>query len=101
MNDKSPPIRLTDLTIAYGERLLQEGVSFDVNKQDIFAIMGPSGCGKSTLLKHLIGLLKPTKGSICYSGTDFWHVSYDNQQKMRQNWGITYQGNGLFSSMTL
>ncbi|CAA0124918.1 putative ribonucleotide transport ATP-binding protein mkl [BD1-7 clade bacterium] len=101
MTTEHPPICVRDMTMAYGSRVIQSDVTFDVNREEIFAIMGPSGCGKSTLLKHLIGLLKPHRGSLAYSGTNFWNVEPSEQQKLRQNWGITYQGNGLFSSMTL
>ena len=48
-----------DLEMRFGERLIQTGISFTLEKGTIFAIMGGSGCGKSTLLKHLIGLMPP------------------------------------------
>ena len=101
MNQTASPITVNDLTMAYGQRVIQQNINFDVKHNEVFAIMGPSGCGKSTLLKHLIGLIEPAKGSIAYFGTDFWQVGENEQQKLRQNWGITYQSNGLFSSMTI
>ena len=94
-------IEVRDLTMAYGKKVIQHSLSFDINREDIFVIMGGSGCGKSTLLKHLIGLYQPAKGSITIDGSDFFNT--DDQQKvvMRKNWGVTYQSGGLFSAMTL
>ena len=57
-------IAVDQLEMRFGERLIQTGVSFQVEKGTIFAIMGGSGCGKSTLLKHMVGLLPPAAGSV-------------------------------------
>ena len=57
------PIRVDNLTMAFGSFVLQRDLTFDINRGDIFVIMGGSGCGKSTLLRHLIGLKAPAKGS--------------------------------------
>ena len=63
---KEPHIKVKDLTMAYGDFLIQKDLTFDINRGDIFIIMGGSGCGKSTLLKHLIGLNRPKTGKIFY-----------------------------------
>ena len=94
-------ISIRDLTMAYGSRLIQQDVSFDVMRGDIFVIMGGSGCGKSTLLKHLLGLLEPAKGTISYGEQNFTLAAPTERQKLRQHWGITYQSGGLISAMTL
>ncbi|MFT4768655.1 MAG: phospholipid/cholesterol/gamma-HCH transport system ATP-binding protein [Glaciecola sp.] len=94
-------ISVRGLTMAYGSRLIQQDVSFDVMRGDIFVIMGGSGCGKSTLLKHLLGLLEPAKGDILYGEQNFTHSGPGERQKLRQNWGITYQSGGLISAMSL
>ena len=63
-------ISVRDLTLAYGTRVIQRDVSFDVAAGDIFVIMGGSGCGKSSLLKNLLGLVEPAAGHIYYGATD-------------------------------
>ena len=68
---KSPHITVSDLTMAYGDFVIQKGLNFSINHNDIFIIMGPSGCGKSTLMRHLIGLKSPAHGQVFYSDTDF------------------------------
>jgi len=94
-------ISVRDLTMAYGPRVIQKNVSFDVQRGDIFVIMGGSGCGKSTLLMHLLGLLEPAQGEIVYGEQNFTTASPTERQALRQHWGITYQSGGLISAMTL
>jgi len=94
-------ISVQNLTMAYGPRVIQQNVSFDVQRGDIFVIMGGSGCGKSTLLMHLLGLLEPAQGEIVYGEQNFTTASPTERQALRQHWGITYQSGGLISAMTL
>lgn len=94
-------VEVRNLTMAYGSLVIQRDLSFDINRGDIFVIMGGSGCGKSTLLKHMLGLRPPSEGDILFNGVSFPRASADEQEAMRQRWGITYQSGGLFSAMTL
>lgn len=62
-------VRVNNLSVGYDkEHLILEDVSFSVGKGEIVAILGHSGCGKSTLFKALIGLLRPTRGTITIGG---------------------------------
>jgi phospholipid/cholesterol/gamma-HCH transport system ATP-binding protein len=94
-------LEVDDLEMRFGERLIQTGVSFKVEKGTIFAIMGGSGCGKSTLLKHLIGLLAPAKGTVTYDGVDYWAAEEAAQTKLRTGFGMLFQSAALWSSMTI
>jgi len=96
-----PHIEVRGLTMSYGSRVIQRDLDFTVNRGDIFVIMGGSGCGKSTLLKHMIGLYEPAAGEILYDGASFQRADDEERDRMRRRWGITYQGGGLFSAMTL
>ena len=101
MDAPQPHIEVRGLTMAYGSRVIQKDLDFTVNRGDIFVIMGGSGCGKSTLLKHMIGLYEPAAGEILYGGASFQRADDEERDRMRRRWGITYQGGGLFSAMTL
>ena len=94
-------ITVKDLTMAYGDYVLQSDLNFSVNRGDIFIIMGGSGCGKSTLLKYMIGLRTPEKGNIYYNGVDFYNCDPDEQEGIMRSFGILYQSGALWSSMTL
>jgi phospholipid/cholesterol/gamma-HCH transport system ATP-binding protein len=98
--DSQTHIEIRDLTMAYGDFIIQRDLNFNVNRGDVFVIMGGSGCGKSTLLKHMLGLIRPAAGDILYEGHSFTHASLAKQNSMRERWGITYQSGGLFSAMT-
>ena len=94
-------IKVEDLTIGYGNRVLMENLNFEVRKGEIFFIMGGSGCGKSTLLKHLIGLYTPLRGSIFIRGRDIAHADEAERLEIMRGFGVTYQGGALFGSMTV
>jgi phospholipid/cholesterol/gamma-HCH transport system ATP-binding protein len=74
VSKETPHIRVQDLSMAYGTRVIQEHLSFDVMREDVFVIMGGSGCGKSTLLKNMIGLMEPAHGEIFYDGVSLQRI---------------------------
>jgi len=94
-------IVIEDLTMAYGDFVVQHDLNFTINKGDIFIIMGGSGCGKSTLLHALVGLLAPARGRVLYSGESLWDAEPERRDAILRTTGVTYQGGGLWSSMTL
>ena len=59
---------MRDVTLAFGPKIIQQNLSFDVRRGSIFAVMGGSGCGKSTVLKSMIGLLRPRVGHFLCRG---------------------------------
>ena len=97
----TPHIQVSDLTIGYGDFVVQRGLDFVVNKGDIFVIMGGNGCGKTTLMRALIGLQRPLQGSVHYSGEDFWGASEEDRQRLKQRLGVLFQSGALWSSLTL
>jgi len=94
-------ISVRDLTMAYGERIIQKDLNFDVHRGDIFIIMGGSGCGKSTLVRNMVGLLRPAKGDVLYDGESFWQADDEKKAAFLRRFGILYQAGALWSSMTL
>jgi phospholipid/cholesterol/gamma-HCH transport system ATP-binding protein len=96
-----PHIIARDLTMAYGDFVLQRDLNFTVNRGDIFIVMGGSGCGKSTLLRHLVGLQKPAAGKVLYGDVSFWESDPEVRDSLTRRFGILYQSGALWSSMTL
>jgi phospholipid/cholesterol/gamma-HCH transport system ATP-binding protein len=94
-------IRVRDLTLAFGERVIQRDLNFDVNQGDVFIIMGGSGCGKSTLLRHLIGLMRPAAGEVLYRDGSLWAQTPAQRSRLLRRMGVLYQSAALWSSMTL
>ncbi|MDH5298189.1 MAG: ATP-binding cassette domain-containing protein [Desulfobulbaceae bacterium] len=99
--NNAPPIEVRNLTMAYGDFVIQRDLNFVVNKGDIFVIMGGSGCGKTTVMRALIGLQQPATGTVCYEGEDFWSAEPDRQARLKRRLGIMFQGGALWSSLTL
>ncbi|NLK97605.1 metal ABC transporter ATP-binding protein [Defluviitalea saccharophila] len=57
-------LEINNLSFGYDDKLILDNINFEINSGDYIGIVGPNGSGKSTLLKIILGLLKPTKGSI-------------------------------------
>lgn len=101
MEDKKPHIIVQDLTMAYGDFLIQRDLTFTINRGDIFIVMGGSGCGKSTLLRHLVGLQSPAKGKVLYGDVSFWDAEPEERETIMRSFGILYQSGALWSSLTI
>ncbi|MFT9016083.1 MAG: ATP-binding cassette domain-containing protein [Acetobacter sp.] len=94
-------ISVRDITLAFGEKVIQRNVSFDLRRGSIFAVMGGSGCGKSTLLKSMIGLLRPTTGQVLVEGQDYWAQDEQSRTELNHRFGVLFQSGALWSSMTV
>ena len=93
--------RVQNLRMGFERRLIQEKITFEVKRGEIFTIMGGSGSGKSTLLRHMIGLQEPQAGHVFYGGHDYWNTAPQQQDAIRRRFGVLFQGGALFSAMTL
>jgi phospholipid/cholesterol/gamma-HCH transport system ATP-binding protein len=89
-------IAVNDVTMGWGDEVLLERASFDVERGDVFVIVGGSGCGKSTLLRCLIGLEKPISGTVTIDG-----VSGAPPGAGRPRFGVMFQSGALLGSMTV
>jgi phospholipid/cholesterol/gamma-HCH transport system ATP-binding protein len=94
-------IEVNNLVTHYGAREILKNISFSIPKGLTTVILGGSGCGKSTLLKHLIGLLKPTKGNIFIHDKDITIMNEDGLNDIRKKMGVLFQGSALLNSMTI
>jgi phospholipid/cholesterol/gamma-HCH transport system ATP-binding protein len=97
----TPCLTIKNMTMAYGDFIIQRNLDFTINRGDIFIIMGGSGCGKSTLLMHLIGLQRPTKGDVMYGEESLWQTEHKTRQRILKSTGVLFQSGALLSSMTL
>jgi phospholipid/cholesterol/gamma-HCH transport system ATP-binding protein len=94
-------IVVRDLKMAYGSYVIQQNISFNVTRGEIFIIMGGSGCGKSTLMKSLIGLKEPAAGSVLIDGIDLWEGEPAEREQVMRTEGVLFQSGALWSSMTI
>ena len=105
-------IQVTDLKKYYNMGAIKalDGVTVDICRGDVMAVIGPSGSGKSTLLRSLNLLEEPTGGSIVFNGVDITKKKYKNEQGkmvkldidgLRQKMGMVFQHFNLFPHMTI
>jgi phospholipid/cholesterol/gamma-HCH transport system ATP-binding protein len=92
-----PAVSIQNVTAGYGGRAVQTGISVDIRKAEIFAIVGDSGSGKSTLLKAMAGLLAPQAGRILFEG----RTLDEHLQQGLPPFGMLFQGGALWTSMTV
>jgi putative ABC transport system ATP-binding protein len=93
---EAPVVSATDLTRRYGEGDTAvdalRGVSLDVRKGELTAVMGPSGSGKSTLMHILAGLDRPTTGEVTIAGTKLSTLNDNELTKLRrEHIGFVFQ----------
>jgi phospholipid/cholesterol/gamma-HCH transport system ATP-binding protein len=98
---QEPAISIRNLHVAYGEREILHGITFDVPAGETVVILGGSGSGKSTLLRTLVGLEAPTSGEIIVRGKNLQKLSAEEWRELRQHIGISFQSGALFGSMTV
>src|SRR2546426_11122591 len=101
MPTDSPIIEVGGLSRTFGDRVVLNDVSLEVDRGETMVILGGSGCGKSTLLRHIIGLNKPTSGEIWIKGQEITQMTDDEMTALRTKMGVLFQGAALFNSMTI
>ena len=94
-------IELRDVVLSYENRTILDHVDLTIHDGETLAILGGSGAGKSTLLKLIIGLLRPTSGTILVDGIDITKISDEEFDRLRQTMGMVFQYSALFDSMSV
>ncbi len=95
-------IRVKKLVKSFdGKEEVLKGIDLDIPLGKITFIIGFSGTGKSVLLKHLLGVFKPSSGSVEVLGKDLAELSHDQTIEVRKNFGVLFQGAALFDDQTV
>ena len=94
-------VEMRDVHFQFTDKVILDGVNFAVRDREVLVIMGLSGGGKSTLLSIMMGLLKPTGGSVLFKNEDLTRLSRSKLNRARTHMGMVYQNAALISSMTV
>lgn len=94
-------IQIKNIYRSFGEQQVLKGINLQVQQGEILAVVGRSGSGKTVLLKILIGLTRPQRGEILIEGQDITRLSGRRLDKIRERFGMLFQGGALFDSMTV
>lgn len=99
MSENNPLLRLKDIKKNFGTIQALKGVSLDVNKGEVVALVGDNGAGKSTLIKNIVGYHQPTSGEIHWKGE---RVNFKNpDEALDAGISVVYQDMELIPSLTV
>src|SRR5262252_6328750 len=94
-------ISVRNLRMGYGERVLLENASFDVQRGEIVVILGGRRSVKSSLMKNIIGLYEPLAGDILIAGRSIVKARAWQKAELQRGLGVMYQSGALFGSLTV
>jgi phospholipid/cholesterol/gamma-HCH transport system ATP-binding protein len=97
----APAIQVQGLRKRFGAQEVLRGIDLDVVPGELMVIIGRSGGGKSVLLRHLIGLVRPDAGRVLIGDQDVARLRGRALDRVRQGFGVVFQGGALFDSMTV
>ena len=93
-------VEFSDISLAYGNRLILDNINFKINEGQIFGMLGPNGVGKSTIFNLITGLINPKSGKIKIEGDDVTQYPiYLRSKKFKI--GYVPQYGGYFNDLTL
>ena len=98
-----PAIEIKDLKKSFdgGREFVLNGINLTIPSGSLTVIIGYSGTGKSVLLKHMLGLLKPSSGSVNVLGQDLWQLTEKDLVKLRCSFGVLFQHAALFDDLSV
>lgn len=101
INSSDVIIKADDIKKSYGETHAMRGISLEIKRGEVLAIMGPSGSGKSTLLHTLAGIIKPDSGKVYFGGSRIDNLNDHGRTMLRRTkFGFVFQFSQLVPELT-
>lgn len=95
-------VQFYDVSFSYGDKMIIQNLSLEVNDGEIMGVIGPSGCGKTTLIRLLCGFIKPETGSIFIGETCVFDAKKRiNIPPERRNIGVVFQDYAVWPHLTV
>ncbi|MGB3463615.1 MAG: ATP-binding cassette domain-containing protein [Cyclobacteriaceae bacterium] len=94
-------IEIKNIKKSFDDKEILKGISATFEKGKTNLIIGASGTGKSVLLKNIVGLIRPSEGTVLYDGRDFTHGDDELKTELRREIGMLFQGSALFDSLSV
>lgn len=99
--ESEPAIVFDNVSLAFDDKVVLDGVSFTLPRGQMRIVLGASGAGKSTVLRLILGLLKPDAGSIVVDGRRVDQMREAELMEVRAGLGMVFQEGALFDSLTV
>ena len=96
-----PLIRVRGIVNRFGHQVVHDGLDLEVMPGEVFGIVGGSGSGKSVLLRTMLGLQRPTSGTVEIAGHEITKASPRELLEVKRRYGVTFQQGALFTSLTV
>ncbi len=94
-------IRVRDLKVAFGDKVIMDGLDLDVLRGEILGFVGGSGQGKSVLTRTILGLVRKRRGTIEVFGEDVDELNQQQRRVLERRFGVMFQQGALFSALTV
>ncbi len=94
-------IELRGIRTQFDDFIVHDNLDLDVRTGEILGVVGGSGAGKSVLMRAIIGLKRPSAGTVTVFGEDFYGANEEQRLSIERRWGVLFQGGALFSSLTV
>ena len=97
--EKTIKIKIDNLSKAFAEKVVLDGVNLEIAKGESLVLIGGSGTGKSVLVKSILGVVEPDSGSILIDGAESTKFNKDEREAFMAKIGMLFQGGALFDSL--
>jgi len=97
----APGIEIEGLEKSFGGQPVLRGLDLTIGPGELMVVIGRSGGGKSVLLRQILGLVRPDAGRIAIAGQDITRLRGRALDRVRERFGVVFQGGALFDSMTV
>ena len=97
----APVVQIRNLWTKFGRTVVHQDLNLEIYGGEILTIVGGSGTGKTVLLRQMLGLERPSQGSVHVFGEDISAASPEQLQRMRNHWGMLFQQGALYSALSV
>ena len=94
-------VEVRGLVNRFGTQTIHQDLDLDIHRGEILGVVGGSGTGKSVLLRSIVGLRRPTAGSVKVFGEDLQRLGPTDRSRLERRFGVLFQAGALFSSLTV